>query len=87
MHAVIYTKDSCPFCTRAKTLMDNRGITYDEKIIAVNGKDARQLRENQQWSTREELLAVAPAAKTVPQIWLDNQHIGGYEDLAKHLGV
>jgi len=46
MHAIIYTKDNCPFCTRAKALMDKKGISYDEKIIAVNGKDARQLKEN-----------------------------------------
>ena len=86
MHAVIYTKDNCPFCTRAKALMDKRGITYDEKIIAVNGQDSRQLKENQEWTTRETLLEIAPAAKTVPQIWLDGAHIGGHDELVKHLG-
>ena len=82
MNAVIYTKDNCPFCTRAKALMQLKGIGYQEKIIAVNGKDGRVLKENQSWTTREELLEAAPAAKTVPQIWLDGEHVGGYTDLA-----
>lgn len=86
MHAVIYTKDNCPFCTRAKALMDKKGITYDEKIIEVNGKDARQLKANQEWTTREALLEIAPAARTVPQIWLDGLLIGGHDELVKHLG-
>ena len=65
MHAIIYTKDHCPYCTRAKALFDKRGITYEEKIIAVNGKDARELRENQSWTTRDALLEAAPAANMV----------------------
>jgi glutaredoxin 3 len=85
MHAIIYTKDHCPYCTRAKALFEKNGITYDEKIIAVNGKDGRTLKENQEWTTREALLEIAPAAKTVPQIWLDGVYIGGHDDLVKHL--
>lgn len=85
MHAVIYTKDNCPYCTRAKKLMDSRGISYDEKIIAVNGRDDRVLSPTQEWTTREALLEQAPAARTVPQIWLDGTHIGGHDDLVKHL--
>ena len=85
MHAIIYTKDHCPYCTRAKALFDKHSISYEEKIIAVNGRDGRELRENQTWTTREALLEAAPAAKTVPQIWLDGQHIGGHDDLVKHL--
>jgi len=86
MHAVIYTKETCPYCTRAKRLMESRGITYDEKIIGVGGRGSRELETNQEWTTREALLERAPAAKTVPQIWLDGEHVGGYEDLAARLG-
>ena len=86
MHAIIYTKDHCPFCTRAKALFDKKGITYDEKNIAVPAPDDRKLKENQQWTTRDALLEIAPAAKTVPQIWLDGEYIGGHDDLVKHLG-
>ncbi len=85
MHAVIYTKDNCPYCTKAKMLMTNRGITYDERLVGINGPDDRQLKENQTWSTREQLLEAAPAARTFPQIWLDDVHIGGCDNLETHL--
>lgn len=85
MHAVIYTKDNCPYCTKAKMLMTNRGITYDERLVGINGPDTRQLKENQTWSTREQLLEAAPAARTFPQIWLDGVHIGGCDALETHL--
>ena len=60
MHAIIYTKDHCPYCTRAKALFDNKGITYEEKIIAVNCRDSRELRENQTWTTRDDSVAARP---------------------------
>lgn len=85
MHAVIYTKDNCPYCTKAKILMTNRGITYDERLVGINGPDDRQLKENQTWSTREQLLEAAPNARTFPQIWIDNAHIGGCDDLELYL--
>jgi glutaredoxin 3 len=85
MHAVIYTKDNCPYCTKAKMLMTNRGITYDERLVGINGPDTRQLKENQTWSTREQLLEAAPAARTFPQIWLDGVHIGGCDALETRL--
>jgi glutaredoxin 3 len=86
MHAIIYTKDHCPYCTRAKALFDKHSITYDEKIIGVTNGDDRKLKSNQSLSDRTELLSVYPDAKTVPQIWLDGRHIGGHDDLVKHLG-
>ena len=87
MQAVIYTKDHCPFCTRAKAVMDTHGITYQELIIGVKDAQDRKLKPNQQLSDRDQLLALYPQAKTVPQIWLDGTHIGGYDDLVKHLAV
>ena len=85
MHAVIYTKDNCPYCTKAKMLMNNRGITYDERLVNPNGPDNRQLKENQSWSTREQLLEAAPTARTFPQIWLDKSYIGGCDALEIYL--
>jgi glutaredoxin 3 len=87
MHAVIYTKDNCPYCTKAKMLMTNRGITYDERLVGINGPDDRQLKENQSWSTRKQLLEAAPTARTFPQIWLDDVYVGGCDALEKHLNV
>ena len=86
MHAIIYTKEHCPYCTRAKALLDKNGITYDEKTIGVTNSDRYKLKPNQTFSNRDELLAAYPEAKTVPQIWLDGTHIGGHDDLVKHLG-
>lgn len=84
--SVIWTRDNCVFCTRAKALLSNRSISFEERIIDVYGRDDRVLTENQKWVTREELLQAYPDAKTVPQIWLDGQHIGGYTELVQKLG-
>jgi glutaredoxin 3 len=78
--AVIYSKVHCPYCTRAKALLTKLDITYEEHIIGEPG--SRVLEKNQSWATREELLAKAPDAKTVPQIWVDGEHVGGYTEFA-----
>lgn len=84
MLATIYTKDNCPFCTKAKMLFKNRNIEYKEYIIVadINSISAT---DKQFYVTRNDLLAKAPHAKTVPQIWLDDTYIGGYTELAKYL--
>jgi len=65
----IYTTASCPFCVRAKRLLDARGIPYDEVNV---GRDA---------ALRAELVR-RTGRRTVPQIFVDGQPIGGYEELA-----
>jgi glutaredoxin len=72
MKAVVWSKDACPFCVQAKSLLKARGIEFEERNIS---KD---------W-TREQLLEAVPDARTLPQIFLDNQHIGGFTDLRSHL--
>ena len=67
-----YNRAVCPYCTKAKNLLKNKGIEYEEKNIAEGHKI-------------EDLLALVPNAKTMPQIWLDEEHIGGYSDLQKKL--
>lgn len=73
MKAVIWSKPACPFCVKAKNLMKMKGIEYEEKNIA-EGHDI------------QELLTLVPNAKTMPQIWLDDKHIGGYKELEESLG-
>lgn len=80
MHAEIYTKPNCPYCVRAKALFNEKGITYKEYIISP-GFGEKPLSENQVYVTRETLLEKIPAAKTVPQIWLEGSYIGGYTEL------
>jgi glutaredoxin 3 len=72
MKAIVWSKDSCPFCVQAKSLLTARGIAFEERNI------------NQDW-TREQLLEAVPDARTLPQIFLDDQHIGGFTDLTSHL--
>ena len=80
MKATIYSKENCPYCTRAKTLLDKIGIPYDENLIGQPG--SKGLKENQSGATRGELLEKAPNTRTVPQIWIDGEHIGGYTELS-----
>jgi len=72
MKAVVWSKDACPFCVQAKALLELRGIEYEERNVS------------QDW-TREQLLEAVPDARTLPQIFLDEQHIGGFTDLRAHL--
>ena len=72
MKAIVWSKDSCPFCDQAKNLLKLKGIEYEERNISRD------------W-TREQLLEAVPDARTVPQIFLDDQLIGGFTELRKHL--
>lgn len=81
MRAKIYTKENCPFCFKAKDLFSKINMEYDEYVILPNG-DASRLKPNQIGVSRDDLLAIAPNAKTVPQIWIDDEHVGGYTELA-----
>ena len=68
-HVDIYTTPSCPFCVRAKRLLDARGIDYDEIDVA----DDPTLRAD---------LVRRTGRRTVPQNFIDGEPIGGFEELA-----
>jgi len=72
MRAIVWSKDHCPYCDQAKSLLKMKGIEYEERNIN-DGYD------------REDLLAAVPGARTVPQIFLDDRLIGGFTELKKHL--
>ena len=67
----IYTTTSCSYCVRAKALLGRKGVPYKE--VDVTGDDA----------ARERLVEISDGAKTVPQIWVGTEHVGGYTDLAE----
>lgn len=71
MKAVVWSKDACPFCDQAKNLLKLKGIEYEERNISRD------------W-TREQLLEAVPDARTVPQIFLDEELIGGFTELRKY---
>lgn len=74
MKVEIYTKDACPYCVQAKTLIKNKGWEYTEHFIDANSRT--QLLE--ELTTR---LGTPP--RTVPQIFIDDVSVGGYTDLVK----
>jgi glutaredoxin 3 len=73
MKAIVWSKDACPFCVQAKALLESRGIEYEERNI-MHGT----------W-TREQLLESVPNARTLPQIFIDNELVGGFTELRKLL--
>jgi glutaredoxin 3 len=66
---VIYTKPTCPYCIKAKGILTNKGQKFTEINIAGND------------DLRSEMMSKANGRHTVPQIFIDNQHIGGCDDL------
>ncbi|MCI0917751.1 glutaredoxin 3 [Stutzerimonas stutzeri] len=65
---VIYTTAWCPYCIRAKNLLEHKGVDYEE--IPVDGKPA----------LRSEMAAKA-GRTSVPQIWIGDAHVGGCDEL------
>lgn len=80
MQAEIWTKPNCPYCVKAKSLLSKNDVSYEEYII---GSDltSNDLKTGQHLRTREDLLSIVPNAKTVPQIWLNGNYVGGYTEL------
>jgi len=72
MKAIIWSKNQCPYCDQAKALLKMKGIEFEERNI---NKDY----------TKEQLLEAVPTARTVPQVFLDQQLIGGFTELKKYL--
>lgn len=67
----IYTKFMCPYCARAKQLLQSKGVDYEETEISMDA------------GKREEMIQRAAGRTTVPQIFIDGRHVGGSDDLAE----
>jgi glutaredoxin 3 len=67
----IYTKAFCGYCFRAKSLLDQKGVAYEEYDITMGGPK------------RGEMIERSSGGTTVPQIFVDGRHIGGSDDLAE----
>ena len=65
----IYTKFLCPYCSRAKRLLSEKGVAFDEYDITMGGEK------------RVEMLQRANGRTTVPQIFIGDHHVGGSDDL------
>lgn len=66
---IVYTNDNCPYCRMAKELLSQRHIAYEEIRIDLDD------------SKKEEMMRLSNR-RTVPQIFINDQSIGGYDDLA-----
>ena len=64
----IYTKSWCPYSTRAKALLDRKGVSYEEIDVTDD-------------SFKESEMVERSSRQTVPQIFIDGDHIGGSDDL------
>ena len=64
----IYSKDHCPYCVKAKMLLKNKGASYEE--IDVNTAEIMM-----------EVIEKSGGRRTVPQIFIGDRHIGGFDDL------
>ena len=67
----IYTKTFCPYCARAKKLLETKGAAYDEYEISMDA------------AKRAEMIHRANGRTTVPQIFIGGRHVGGSDDLAE----
>ena len=65
----IYTTQWCPYCNAAKSLLEDKGVTYEE----VNAEDPE---------VRAAMVERAYGRRSVPQIFIGETHVGGYDDMA-----
>ena len=65
----IYVKTTCPYCIRAKRLLDSKGAEYETYVLDFGGEK------------RQEMIQRANGRTTVPQIFIDGRHVGGCDDL------
>jgi len=70
--AIVWSKDYCPYCDQAKNLLKIKGIEYEERNITQG-----------EW-TREQLLEAVPGARTVPQVFINDEYVGTYEHLKEY---
>ncbi|MDH3977255.1 MAG: glutaredoxin 3 [Gammaproteobacteria bacterium] len=70
----IYTTQYCPWCQRAKAVLKERGIEYQE-IDVTEDRDLQQL------------MIERSGKQSVPQIYINGEHIGGFDDLVQHLNT
>lgn len=67
-HVRIYTTPICPYCARAKALLEKKGAAYEEVDVYMDAKARKEMMEKS-------------GQRTVPQIFIDDKHIGGCDDL------
>jgi glutaredoxin len=72
MKAIVWSQYNCSYCDQAKALLKSKGIYFEERKIGDG-------------YTKEELLEAVPSARSVPQIFLGEELVGGFTELKKRL--
>lgn len=67
---IVYSKQVCPYCVRAKALLKRKEAEFEEIMVADE-------------KTRDEMIEKSGGRMTVPQIFIGDYHVGGYDDLEK----
>lgn len=70
-NVVMYTTAHCPYCVRARNLLDKKGVAYTD------------LRVDDNPALRPEMIERASGRTSVPQIFIDDFHVGGFDDMAE----
>ncbi|MBK7838608.1 MAG: glutaredoxin 3 [Candidatus Obscuribacter sp.] len=65
----VYSGPFCPYCTKAKALLDKKGVAYVEYNVKADDKKLKEMLER------------SGGRQTIPQIFIDDRHIGGCDDL------
>jgi len=73
MKAIVWSNLGCSYCEQAKKLLQSKNIEYEERNIAHGTWTVQKLQE------------AVPGARTVPQIFLDEEYVGGYQELETKL--
>jgi glutaredoxin len=71
--AQVWSQTNCPACTEAKRLLEARGVQIEERMLGVNGY------------TKKDLIDLVPHARSVPQIFVDGEYVGGLQELKRKL--
>ena len=66
---IVYSKSACPYCDRAKMLLNAKGVAFEERRVDLDP------------ALLEEMLAKSGGRRTVPQIFINGEGIGGFDDL------
>ena len=72
MEITIWSKPACPACDRVKLLCDLHSLPYVERSLGIN-------------ASKEDLLTAVPDARSVPHVFVDDKHVGGYQQFVAFL--
>lgn len=72
-NSVVWTQDSCQYCEMVKSILKRAGYTIEEKKI-----DGITV-------TKKDLFNILPSVRSVPQVFINNNHIGGYKEVRAYL--